>query len=138
MKSIFTDKTKEPEDKELKNALGATYEFWKSIRTFVKKADPDCTEEWKFSSEKFGWSYRISDKKRVIVYLLPRDKFFKAAFVFGQKAAEVIFKSDVSPEIIKELKAAKVYAEGRGIRIEVKDKAIVNDILKLVDIKIAH
>lgn len=74
----------------------------------------------------------------MIVYLLPRDKFFKVAFVFGQKAATEIFKSDLPAEIINELKSAKVYAEGRGIRIEVKDKARVNDILKLVEIKIAH
>jgi hypothetical protein len=138
MKSVFSNKENEPSDKELKAALGSAFTLWKSIRTFVREIAPDSTEEWKFTSEKFGWSYRISDKKRVIVYLLPRDKFFKVAFVFGQKATEAILKSEISAEIINELKSAKVYSEGRGIRLVVGDKSQLNDIRKLVTFKIAN
>jgi hypothetical protein len=36
------------------------------------------------------------------------------------------------------LRSAKVYAEGRGIRIDVKSKAVLKDVLKLVRIKITH
>ena len=44
-----------------------------------------------------------------------------------------------SPESIKqELSSAKVYAEGRGIRIDVKDNLIVPDILKLIEIKLRY
>ena len=87
---------------------------------------------------KYGWSFRIDDKKRAILYLLPRDKFFKAAFVFGQKATEIILQSKISISIKKELEVAKVYAEGRGIRIDIKDDLPVDDIKKLVDIKLAN
>ncbi|MBK6400162.1 MAG: DUF3788 family protein [Bacteroidetes bacterium] len=91
-------------------------------------------DEWKFSSEKFGWSFRISDK-RVIIYL-PRDQYFKVAFVFGQKATDSILKSKISSEIMNELKSAKVYSEGRGIRISITDKTLVNDVQKLISFKI--
>ena len=41
-------------------------------------------------------------------------------------------------EAIKnELQAANVYAEGRGIRIDIKDSKTTEDILKLIGIKIA-
>lgn len=138
MKSIFTQKAKKPNDADLKKALGDTFELWQILASYAKKAYPDAVEEWKFSSEKYGWSFRISDKKRVIIYLLPRDQYFKVAFVFGQKASDTIFESNISAAIQKELKLAKVYAEGRGIRFEVKDKSIVNDIKKLITIKIAN
>jgi hypothetical protein len=136
MQSIFTDKKKKPDEADLKEALSRTYPFWKTIAEFTTQAYPSATEEWNYSSEKYGWSFRISDKRRVLIYLLPRDKFFKTAFVFGQKATDEILKSDVSDSIKKELNAAKVYAEGRGIRLEVKDKTLISDIKKLILIKV--
>jgi hypothetical protein len=138
MKSVFTDKASKPTKDDLKKALGGTFEFWKKLEEYTKKCNPDFYEEWKYSSEKYGWSFRISDKKRVLIYLLPRDGFFKVAFVFGQKATNEIIKSDISEKIISEIKSAKVYAEGRGIRIEVKDKSSVDDIKKLITIKTAN
>jgi hypothetical protein len=76
--------------------------------------------------------------KRVIIYLLPRNKFFKVAFVFGQKASEKILESNISDNTKAELFAAKVHAEGRGIRIEVRDRSNLKDIEKLIKIKIDH
>lgn len=138
MKSVFTDKKSVPTDKDLRHALGETVGIWKSIAAFTKKTYPAAVEAWHFSGEKFGWSFRISDKKRVIVYLLPRDKFFKVAFVFGQKATDAILKSDIGESIKTELQNAKVYAEGRGIRIDVKNKKALGDIQKLIQVKISN
>lgn len=138
MKSIFTGKESEPTTKDLQKALGSTYTIWESIAAFTRKSYPGAIETWNFSGEKFGWGFRISDKKRVLIYLLPRDKFFKVAFVFGQKATGEILESDIAKEIKTEIENAKVYAEGRGIRIDVKDKRVVDDIKKLIKIKISN
>jgi hypothetical protein len=138
MKSIFVQKSETPTVAKLQEALGETYAYWQIFAEHTKKLYPEATEEWSFTNEKFGWSYRIKDKKRVIIYLLPRDKFFKVAFVFGQKATDVIMESNISESIKKELQAAKVYTEGRGIRIEIKDEIWLKDILNLIEIKIKH
>jgi len=138
MKSIFTDKSSKPNETELRSALGRTFNIWKHFVIFTKEQYPQVIEEWNFSSDKFGWSFRLKDKKRVFIYLLPRDKFFKVAFVFGQKATDKILESSISETIKSEISSAKVYAEGRGIRIEVKDKTIVSDIEKLIVIKNEH
>jgi hypothetical protein len=138
MKSIFTDKNIKPLAQDLKKALGKTFLIWKSFEDFVNKKNPDVAADWHYSGDKFGWSYRIKDSKRVVLYLLPRDKFFKAAFVFGQKAADEILVSDISEEIKTELRNAKVYAEGRGIRIDIKDASTSRDIRELIKIKIAN
>lgn len=136
--SIFTDKNKEPAENDLKKALSHTYATWKSLCEYVLKSFPDAVVRWNFSGVKYGWSFRISDKKRVLLYLLPRDKFFRVAFVFGKKAMEEILKSDVDEHIKVELKNARPYAEGRGIRIEIRDKEQTHDIEKLIMIKIAN
>ncbi|MDF3026058.1 MAG: hypothetical protein K0S23_365 [Fluviicola sp.] len=138
MKSVFINKNEKPTNEDLKKALGETVDIWNSFVEFTHANDPASFDEWNFSGEKFGWSFRIKDKKRVLIYLLPRDKFFKVAFVFGQKATDQIMGSDVSDEIKAELNAAKSYAEGRGIRIEIRDTTKIEDIRKLIQFKIAN
>lgn len=138
MKSIFFDKNQLTTAEDLKNALGETFGIWKQFEAFAKSNYPETTADWHFSGEKFGWSYRIKDKKRVILYLLPRDKFFKAALIFGQMAVDQILDSNISEEIKIDLMAAKAYAEGRGIRIEVKDASNLEDIKKLIQFKIMN
>jgi hypothetical protein len=136
MESIFTDKYKEPTADDLKAALGHTYPLWKSIQEQVVSEYPKAVEEWLCS--KAGWHFRMKDKKRAIIYLLPRDKFFKVAFVFGQKATDAILQSNIGDFIKTELKSARVYAEGRGIRIDIKDEKLISDIKLLISIKLAH
>jgi hypothetical protein len=136
--SIFTNKQIIPNENNILESLGVTYELWKSIRGYVTLKYPDAIEEWNYSGDKYGWSFRIKDKKRAIIYLLPRDNYFKVAFVFGQNATDIIMESTISVQIKKELAEAKKYAEGRGIRIEINNKNILNDINKLIDIKLAN
>lgn len=135
-KSIFPDKKRRPTDGDLKDSLGNTYPFWQMIREFVRLKYPGAQEEWNYPGEKYGWSFRMKDNKRAILYLLPRDHFFRVAFVFGQKATDEIMNRTISIDIKKELEAARVYAEGRGIRIDVKDEAITGDIKELISIKL--
>ena len=137
MKSVFTDKTITPTDTELQEALGHTYSIWQDIEQYTLGLNTGFTTEWKHSGEKFGWGYRINDKKRVIIYLLPRQGFFKVALVFGQKATDTILQSEVNQQIKEELANAKAYAEGRGIRIEVNNRSLLEDIKQLIQIKIS-
>ena len=136
--SIFMDKGNPPADENLKQELGTKYELWMEIRARVFQKYPEGREEWNFPGKNYGWSFRIKDKKRAIIYLLPRKEEFMAAFVFGGKAFEAIKNSDISPKIVSDLESAKVYAEGRGIRIPVPDRLALKDIFSLIDIKLAH
>lgn len=135
--SIFTDKTKTPNEKDLVAALGKTYQQWQHIVNEVYPKYPNAVSEWKYPGQKYGWSFKIKDKKRAIIYLLPRDKYFMVAFNFGQKAFEKIMESNISNEIKNSLESARVYVEGRGIRIEVKNQKPLKDVSQLIDIKLA-
>ena len=135
--SIFIDKTYKPEQKDLITALGKTYNLWQDIINLVYLKYPNAASDWNFPGQKYGWSFKIKDKKRAIIYLLPRDKQFMVAFNFGQEAFKKIMASKISEEIKHSLESAKVYAEGRGIRIEVKNQKPLKDISQLIDIKLA-
>ncbi len=124
-----------PVPADLTEKLGDSYPLWQKISQYVHLKYPGAEDEWLYSGDKYGWGMRIKVRKRAILYLLPRDRFFKVAFVFGQKATELIMKSRVSDLIKSELDSARVYAEGRGTRIEITNDSQVPDICMLVDYK---
>jgi hypothetical protein len=136
--SIFPDKESKPTENDVAEILADKYSLWKQIHDLVLEKYPDGVKEWNYPGKKYGWSYRIKDKKRAIIYFLPQDKSFKVAFVFGQKAYDVIMGSSISEHIKTDLSNAKKYAEGRGVRIEVRDKSNLPDIKQLIEIKLAN
>ena len=138
MQSLFTNKAAQPNGDDLERALGHTFPLWLELAAYAKTAYPKATGGWNFPGEKFGWSFRINDNKRALIYLLPRDNYFKVAFVFGQKATDAVLLSAVAESIKTELQNAKVYAEGRGIRIAVRDAEVLKDIKQLLRIKLAN
>jgi hypothetical protein len=136
--SIFMDLTKIPESADLEFPLGNTYQYWKEIRDFVLEKYPAAIEEWHIAVKKYGWGFRIKDKKRAIIYLSPREGYFLVAMIFGQKATDQILNSDISAKIKEELMNSKVYMEGRVIRCEIHDNSFISDLKKLIEIKIAN
>ncbi len=136
--SVFMNLEVVPVTNDLIEPLEKTFPLWMEIRDFVFTVYPKALEEWHVSAKKYGWGFRIKDKKRAIIYLSPRKTFFKVAMVFGQKATDQILTSDISEFIKTEITNSKVYAEGRVIRLDITDPTFVNDIKKLVEIKIAN
>lgn len=136
--SIFDNKISIPNEGKLSEAIKDTFVFWNQIRDFVYEKYPAATELWKYGGEKYGWGFRLNDKKRVIVYLGPGNGYFRVSLVFGEKATLAALNSTISQEVKKIIEASPVYAEGRGIRLEVKNAQLIDDILQLISIKIEH
>jgi hypothetical protein len=135
--SILDDKAIVPDDKQLEAAVGKSFELWNDIRGHIFEQYAKVVEEWNYSGANYGWSWRAKQGKRALVYLIPQKGFFLAAFCFGDKAVALIETSDV-PEAIKEgLRTARKYAEGRGIRFEVRRAENVKTIRTLLEIKMA-
>lgn len=138
MESIFTDKTFVPSETDLKAKLGVVYPLWSDLKSWTFNHLRNPNEEWKFPGKKYGWSYRIREKARNIIYFIPGDGYFHVALVFGQKATDQIMTSDISEIIKTDLMNARAYVEGRGVRIEVRDHTNMEDIKKLIRIKNAY
>ncbi|MCD7898751.1 MAG: DUF3788 domain-containing protein [Bacteroides sp.] len=135
---IFTDKAITPTDKDLAEKLEATYSLWVKLVEYVMAQYPAATSQWSYSGQKSGWHFRLKDKKRAILYFLPREGFFKVSMVFGEKATSEILSSNVAKDIKNGLEQAVKYAEGRGIQIEIKDDCLINDIQTLINIKLSN
>ena len=135
--SIFLDKTHQPDEKELSSALGPTYAYWKAIRLALEKRHGSIAEEWKFYGKSSGWTMKVLLKKRNLFFMAPYEKYFRIAFVFGDKAVAAIERSDLPKHLIRELVGAKRYVEGRGLRIDVTTKPAADEIVKLAAFKLA-
>jgi hypothetical protein len=137
--SLFDDKSKQPTEQMLAKAIGKQYQLWTDITEYTIEKYPKAFKEWKYYKAKnYGWSFRIKDKKRNIVYMNLRDGFFVAAFVFGDKGVEAVQDSKLPQSIKDELRNSKKYPEGRCIRLEVRSKADVANVKTLVDIKLSN
>jgi hypothetical protein len=131
----FDDKTRQPDDAVLAEAFGRAKNLWDDLIHHITQEYELVTQEWGFYK---AWSLRLKHKKRTIVYLIPQNGYFLCAFVFGEKATEQARHAELPQDVLKIINEARVYAEGRGFRLEVKKKQDLKTIEKLVSIKMAN
>jgi len=136
--SIFSDKSTQPDDGMLAEALGRTYLLWVEIKSHIRVEYGGLIEEWKYYGLKSGWILKSLNKKRNLFFLIPCQKYFRIAFVFGDRAVAAIENSGLPATMIEEIKTAKKYAEGRGLRLEVRKRGDVEHVKKLVAIKVMN
>jgi len=136
--SIFDEKSVKPTEKNLSEALGASFKYWEEIKSAVEAEFGGLTEEWKYYGPKSGWILKSFHKKRNLFFLTPLEGYFRVAFVFGERAVAAIERSDLPKDLIGEVRNARKFAEGRGLRLEVKKPGDVENIKKLVTIKIKN
>ncbi len=129
------DKTQPPNDAALAKALGKAKMLWDEYARHIAEEHGPVTEAWGFYK---SWSLRLKQKKRTIVYLLPRDGYFLCAFVYGEKATAEARRARLPKDVLKTIDEAPVYAEGRGFRLEVRKKQDLETMKKLAAIKMAN
>lgn len=135
---VIFDKTTEPNDELVQQLVGETYSLWNEIRTKLHAEYGDLHEEWKYYGKKSGWTLKKYLKKRNLFFFKPYDGYFMIAFVFGDKAVQAVEESDLPVSLKTELREARKYAEGRGLRLDIQSPEQVDYIIKLVDIKVKH
>jgi hypothetical protein len=135
---LFLDKTVEPSDKNLKDALSASYKYWVEIQKEFLIEYGEIIPEWKFYDKKTGWTMKNMFKKRNLFFFKPYKGYFNLTFVFGDKAVSAIEKSSVSEDLIQELRLSKKYMEGRVLTVKVSKKSDLQNIYKLVEIKVQN
>lgn len=133
---LLADKNKMPDEEQLSAVLGDTFRYWVELRTIINKDYVNVSEEWKHYGKKIGWLLKVIHKKVNLFFLVPCDKYFYLSFVFGDKAVTEILKSSLPEEMKSELSNARKYAEGRGLRVEVRNKKAMEHIITLIKIKI--
>mgnify|MGYP003575061250 CR=1 FL=1 len=136
--SIFNDKFSEPTTQMLSDVIDEAEEYFEAIKTFISDNYGGLTTVWKFYGIKAGWILKLLSKKRNVLFIVPGEKFFEVVFTLGDKAVEEALAAQLSDGIKKNLKETTKYAEGRSIRIEVRSKNDLENIIKLIGIKMLN
>jgi hypothetical protein len=136
--SAFDDKSRLPHDDELAAMLGSTFVLWNRLKRLIASRFAPLSAEWGFSSKKTGWGLRLKMEKRTILYMTPCEGYFLASFALGEKAVKAAHESDLPASILEVIDSAKKYAEGRGVRLEVRSAENVRNVEKLAVIKMAN
>ena len=136
--SALDDKSRGPDDAALLGVLGKSKKLWDAILAHLQEHYPGTRCEWEFTSPKYGWILRPKLKKRTILYMIPGKGSFGVSFVLGGKAVAAAEQSALSEDVLEAIRSARQYAEGRGVRLEVKRKTDVENVRKLAEIKMAH
>jgi hypothetical protein len=136
--SAFDDKSSSPRAVELTKTLGRTSGLWDKLRDHLTSEYQPLFEKWTFPGQKWGWSLQLKQKKRTILYMTPRKGFFSAGFTLGERAVKAAHESDLPESVLTTIDSARKYAEGRGVRIEVKSKTDLETTKKLAAIKMAN
>ncbi|MGA2062674.1 MAG: DUF3788 domain-containing protein [Thermoguttaceae bacterium] len=135
LSNAFIDKTKKPTDDELTAALGPAKAIWDQLLAELADEYNIVDQEWNSYSHKAGWSLRLKHRKRNLVYIIPCQGCFFVSFALGDKAVQAARQSELPKRVIKIINESKRYAEGTGVRFEVKGPKDIDIVKKLTAIK---
>jgi hypothetical protein len=136
--SAFDDKSQEPQASELERTLGRSSVHWEGLIAHLRDGFAPLDVTWGFAGAKWGWSLRLKQKKRTILYMTPCSRCFLAGFALGEKAVRAAHALPLPQSILEIIDEAPKYAEGRGVRIEVRTKKDLEAVKQLAAVKMAH
>ncbi|MDH3216421.1 MAG: DUF3788 domain-containing protein [Candidatus Krumholzibacteria bacterium] len=136
--SAFDDKAKRPRPSELKKMLGRTSTHWDNLLTHIASEYAPLVDTWNFAGAKWGWSLRLQQKKRTVLYMTPCKGHFLVGLVLGDKAVKAAHDSKLPKSVLAVIDEAKKYVEGRGVRLQIRNKTDVDSAKKLAAVKMAN
>ena len=136
--SAFDDKSKKPTKQALKTTLGPTTTHWDDLVAHVASEYAPLETTWNFGGAAWGWSFRLRQKKRTVLYMTPCRRYFLVGFVLGEAAVKAARGSGLPEAVLSLIDGAKRYAEGRAVRLEVRNKKDLASAMTLADIKMAN
>jgi hypothetical protein len=136
--SAFADKKNQPTEKDLRSVLGKAYPAWVRLIELVSDRIDPISQVWGFTSASTGWGLRLKRNDRIILYMTPREDHFLVSFALGEKAVVAARAHKLRKAVLKAIESAPKYAEGRGVRLEVRHAREVPALATLAEIKNDH
>ncbi len=110
----FLDKSVEPTEEKLKQALGDSYVYYEGLMEIAGSFSKD----WNFSKSS-GWMLKVHDKKKALFYLIPLKNEFKISMAIRGNEREDFLEDNELELLHNMIKSAKKYREGYALRFNV-------------------
>ncbi len=136
--SVFLDRGSLPGPGDVEAALGDARARWAELESGLRSMFAPLTEHWSYSGKSLGWLLQLKRGKTTVVNLVPGRGDFVASLALTARACEAAEASDLSPATKAVVRESPKYSEGRGVRIAVRTRRDVADVLKLAAIRMAN
>lgn len=129
-----------PSFEEIRSYIGEAKPFWDELVSYIEetyKVKPQL--EYSKCPAQPGWNVKYRKSSKSLCTLYPMADYFIALVVVGAKQedeVELALKTDTFTDYVKELYRKTAFsAMGRWLMIEVKNKEVINDIKRLIEIR---
>ena len=136
--SAFLDRGSPPSERMLEAVLGKGIGLWAELRAHLATEFAPLSEKWSFSGKSHGWILQLRQKQRTVLYMVPCPGYFVASFALGEKACSAAPGSGLPTGVLAIIQHAPKYPEGRGVRIEVRNKKDLANVEALALIKMEN
>jgi hypothetical protein len=134
-KGFYTDKPFKPTEIDILRIIGSARNNWDFILwhlSDVLKLKGDL----KFYGINYGWAIRFKKSGKSIAALYPDKDRFTVQIILNKCQVDSALLTDMDFKIIEKIRDQEAIHEGKWIYLQVDKETDLNDILKLIDIRI--
>jgi hypothetical protein len=128
---VFTNKSQQPSQSELEQALGEKNHLFKSILH-------ECRVEetvWKYYSKSSGWTLQCRQDDRNLFFIQVTQTGILVWFTLGKQAKCKAFELVSGKQLLEEIRTAREYVEGTSFKVDVATPADLSDVIILAGLK---
>lgn len=121
-----------PTESEMAAVLGDAYPAFQAL---VSRAGAGAAE-WRRYTKNSPWVLKVSQGKRSLFYARPDSGHLSVTVLLGGRAVEAALAGQVSKRLHASIRKAKVYPEGRPVRVVVKRPSDLAKVEELIAVKL--
>ena len=135
--SAFLDRGSPPSERALEAVLRKGNGLWADLRARLSADFAPLKEKWSYSGKSHGWILQLRHRQKTVLYLVPCPGYFVASFAMAEKAWQAALGSSLPAPVLRIIREAPRYPEGRGVRLEVRNRKDLANVAELASIKMA-
>lgn len=135
-KLVLSDKSIIPTNDYIYSIIGDKKVLWQNIMSYMTNNYNDSAGEWNYYNDGKRWLYKMLNKKKTVFWISITEDTFRVTFWFSDKAQTLINECNLPESIKDEFSLAKKYGAVRAVTIKINDNRDVDNVLKMIPIKI--
>jgi hypothetical protein len=134
-KGFFITKTLRPTDSDILKIIGSAKNNWDFILAHLR-SDLKLKGDFKFYGINYGWAIRFNKSGKSIVALYPDKDCFTVQIILNKYQVDSALLTDLDAGIIEAIRDKQAIHEGKWIYLKIDKDTDLQDILKIIDIRI--
>lgn len=133
---ILNDKSIEPTNELIFSIIGDKKILWEQTLSYLYDNNTAISEKWKYYNDGKSWLFRTLKKNKTIFWIKVLEDTFRVAFWFGDKLEPAILESNLPDNLKTGFINAQKYGKIRSIYIDIQDSNDIENVKKLINLKL--